>query len=165
MTPASAAVSTIVGELGLVEGFRLGRIKSRWRAIAGEEAAMHTEPVSLRSGELMVNADSPSRVNQMTYRRAELLASLAGYGINNVRFKTGAVARRDSKAGAAENPLKKTPSKNDIAFIDETVSQIADPALASHVRTAMFGWAARWAALRDRAEGRYIQHKERGYDI
>lgn len=63
-----------------------GHLFGRWSAIVGEEVAEHTRPVSLRDGELVVQAESTAWATQLRLLQRQLLGKIAaGVGDGVVR--------------------------------------------------------------------------------
>jgi len=53
-------------------------IKKAWEDAAGEGAAAHTKPVSIRRAVLLVNVDNSSWLYELAVKKKELLKSLEG---------------------------------------------------------------------------------------
>ncbi|MGF3056525.1 DUF721 domain-containing protein [Microbacterium sp. YY-01] len=62
----------------------------QWSAVAGEETAKHSEPVSLEAGTLTVRCDSTAWAKQLQYMRSVLLTQIQQQypdaGVDELRF-------------------------------------------------------------------------------
>lgn len=67
-----------------------------WRRSAGDRAAKHSRPVSLRGGTIFINVDRSSWLHELTVRKKELVVSLGetvqGKKIRDIRFRIGEIA-------------------------------------------------------------------------
>jgi hypothetical protein len=66
-------VAKAVGSLGLEEVVAAGRLFRVWDEIVGPEVAARSQPVSLRSGVLRIQTDSPAWAAEVRYLAPELL--------------------------------------------------------------------------------------------
>lgn len=95
--PPPSGVGGMLGELARRKGWlrRLdgARIYEAWPEIAGEQLALHTEPVRLHGGVLVLRAESAGWATQVRYLTAELVAradAVLGAGqIRQVTVVTG----------------------------------------------------------------------------
>jgi predicted nucleic acid-binding Zn ribbon protein len=76
------------------ERLRDRSLHHRWREVVGEEIAARTRPIQVRSGELMVEVNSPALLTELsTFYRQEILAALRQQegcrGIHAIRFRAG----------------------------------------------------------------------------
>jgi len=85
------ALSTAIGGLLDAEGWNLaaatGSVFGRWPQIVGADLAGHTQPESLRDGELTVLADSTAWATQLRLLQAQLIRRL------NAELGSGTVVR------------------------------------------------------------------------
>lgn len=76
--PVPSGVAGVLGDLARRKGWlrRLegARIYEAWIEIAGEQLALHTEPVRLHGGVLVLRAESAGWATQVRYLTAELVA-------------------------------------------------------------------------------------------
>ena len=111
------------------------RLRTRWTAIVGPEAARRTQPGRLENGCLTITVDNSPWLHELTLRQVELTARLGKHvpEIRSLRFVIGAVGAEPSAARAERpRPLRLTPE--DAREIDETVSVIRDKDVASAAR-------------------------------
>ncbi len=68
-------------------------IVSAWQNIAGERAASHTRPVSIRRKVLTIEVDSSTWLYALSLKKASMLKGLkeelAQYKIEDIRFRMG----------------------------------------------------------------------------
>jgi predicted nucleic acid-binding Zn ribbon protein len=68
-------------------------IGAAWKEAAGEKAARHTKPASLRKKNLVINVDGSSWLYELTLRKESLLAAmkkrLGGKKIKELQFRIG----------------------------------------------------------------------------
>lgn len=91
------SIGDILGELMARTGFArvqsADALQTAWEQVAGELAAKCTRAVTIRRGTLEVVATSSVVVQELTFRKSELLQALAvqlpDARITNLRFKVG----------------------------------------------------------------------------
>jgi predicted nucleic acid-binding Zn ribbon protein len=112
--PPPAGVAGVLGDLARRKGWlrRLegARIYEAWIEIAGEQLALHTEPVRLHGGVLVLRAESAAWATQVRYLSGELAARAdAVLGAGQVRQVTVVTGRLEgspaSSTGDRETPL------------------------------------------------------------
>jgi len=111
------------------------RLQSRWAALVGPETARRTQPGRLEHGCLTVTVDNSPWLHELTLRQAELTARLAEHvpEVRALRFVIGTLVRETPAARAREpRPERLTPVE--AQEIDDAVSLIGDPAVASAAR-------------------------------
>jgi predicted nucleic acid-binding Zn ribbon protein len=82
--PLGRLASRLATERGWTNQLTSGQLFGRWAAIVGEEVAEHAQPVSLRDGELTVQAESTAWATQLRLLQRQLLAKIAkgvGHGV------------------------------------------------------------------------------------
>ncbi len=90
-------IGDILGELMARTGYARVQgsqaLEMAWQRIAGELAAQYTRVTTVRRGKLEVIAANSVLVQELTFRKAELIKQLAGEmpeaKINDIRFKVG----------------------------------------------------------------------------
>jgi len=92
-------IADVLAELMARKG--LGRVQSTrayeaaWRRVAGELLAGHTRLGALRRGVLEVTVGNSTLLQELVFRKADLLVSLNEHlpeeGIRDLRFRLGAV--------------------------------------------------------------------------
>ncbi len=125
----------LLRESGLEEGMRFNMIKARWTELFREPLSLHMYPVSLRSGELLVDVDSPVWLQELTLHREKILDTLKVFGLENIRFRLGRVrifCRGGSRTAPARGKSKLSPQLK--GFIDEVLSVIRNDELREVVR-------------------------------
>lgn len=112
------------------------RIRRAWAAAVGPEVARRSQPQMLVNGCLQVVVDNSPWLHELTLRASDLAARLDAEfgGVRSVRFVLGALEspgtggeRRDARP---DPPL----TEAELREIDEAVSAIHDPALATSAR-------------------------------
>lgn len=72
--PVRDALQNLIDGRGWSKRVESARVFNEWQAIAGEQLALHTEPVRLHGGVLVVRASSPAWATQVRYLSRELIA-------------------------------------------------------------------------------------------
>jgi predicted nucleic acid-binding Zn ribbon protein len=79
----------LAADRGWTERLNSSAVFARWPRLVGEEVAEHASPVSLRDGELVVQASSTAWATQLRLLQRQLLGKIAaGVGPNVVRKLT-----------------------------------------------------------------------------
>jgi predicted nucleic acid-binding Zn ribbon protein len=92
-----AAIGDLLGELrerrGWAKRLEGARVHEEWPTIAGPQIALHTEPVRLHGGVLVVRVDSPAWATEVRYLSEALRARanevLGGEQVERVVLVTG----------------------------------------------------------------------------
>jgi predicted nucleic acid-binding Zn ribbon protein len=82
--PLGRIASRIAADRGWSSRLTTGRLFGRWDAIVGEEVAEHARPMSLKDGELVIQAESTAWATQLRLLQRQLLAKIAagvGHGV------------------------------------------------------------------------------------
>lgn len=77
-------VGGLVRARGWSEEVSAGTVLGRWSALVGPDIAAHAQPIALRDGELMVQAESTAWATQLRTMQRKLLATIAaavGHGV------------------------------------------------------------------------------------
>ena len=77
-----SVLSRIAADRGWSEQLANGEVFGRWAALVGSEVAEHARPISLREGELTVEASSTAWATQLRLLQRQLLAKIAK-GVGN----------------------------------------------------------------------------------
>jgi predicted nucleic acid-binding Zn ribbon protein len=77
-----SVLSRIAADRGWSEQLANGEVFGRWTALVGAEIAEHAKPLSLRDGELTVQASSTAWATQLRLLQRQLLAKIAK-GVGN----------------------------------------------------------------------------------
>jgi predicted nucleic acid-binding Zn ribbon protein len=80
--PLGRLVSRIATDRGWSDQLAGGQVFGRWTALVGAEIAEHAKPLSLRDGELTVQASSTAWATQLRLLQRQLLAKIAK-GVGN----------------------------------------------------------------------------------
>lgn len=92
-SPLGSVLKKIVENLGAQKGVTEEEIKDIWRDAAGEKAAKHSHPVSLKGAIITVNVDGSSWLYQLTTEKKEitrrLKERLGDKKIKDIRFRIG----------------------------------------------------------------------------
>lgn len=140
MKTINSLLGPIFRELGIEDRLAIESIRSEWRNIFNEPLSLHTYPVELTSGELLINVDSPVWLQQLKFFKQDIIKKLAGHNVKTIRFKLGKVYIKGDK-GAEGQGLKPPPptplGPSDIAWIEEITSDLEDPEVRESVRKAV----------------------------
>lgn len=112
------------------------RIQRSWASAVGPHVARRSQPQMLVNGCLQVVVDNSPWLHELTLRASELAARLERQfgGVHSIRFVLGAL-ETPPPAGEPRAARRGPPlTEADLREIDEAVSAIHDPALATAAR-------------------------------
>ena len=76
-----------------LSGESMAPIRERWDIILGKEIAMHSGPVSIKDGKLLVAVDSSPWLQHLTMKKKDILGKLHKdslyESVKEIRFKQG----------------------------------------------------------------------------
>ncbi len=126
-----------VAFLALVD---LVRLSDRWETVMGGATARHSEPERLAGGTLHVVVSSPPLLHQCRLLKGHVVrnaAAVLGPGVvKDVRFRVGAVRRREAPPVREEKPPPQEEERESLAkAADEILARIGDPALRKLMRS------------------------------
>jgi hypothetical protein len=132
----------VVGELlvsavpQLEDRLLVQRLRRRWSALIGVDAARRTLPQALVGGCLQITVDNSPWLHEMTLRAPELAARLAVEfpAIRTVRFALGTTSAEP--IAPASRPAARVPNltDDDRRAIDAAAAAISDPDVAAGAR-------------------------------
>ncbi len=76
--PLRAALESLLDDLGSAPVQETASLLSRWPEIVGNDLAAHTQPVGVRHGVLVVQADDPAYADHLSWNERQLVTRLAG---------------------------------------------------------------------------------------
>lgn len=82
--PLARLVSRMAADRGWSDRLAEGSVFGKWAALVGSEVAEHAKPITLRDGELTVQAESTAWATQLRLLQRQLLAGIAegvGHGV------------------------------------------------------------------------------------
>lgn len=120
--------------LGLEEAVRLEQIKKEWTGLVGAPLSVHICPAGLKNGELLINADSPAWLQQVTFFKSEIIRKLTPFSVKEVRFRLGRIMSKKPERVRVEQPQIKSLSSEEKKHIDDAVSIIKDHELRECIR-------------------------------
>lgn len=90
---ASDFVSAILRAAGAEDGLHEDQVRAAWKELAGEFIANHTEPVSIKSGHLVLRVTQPTLRFQLEQMKpmlfSRLRAQLGENRIKSIKFTLG----------------------------------------------------------------------------
>ena len=93
--PMAEIMSELLARRGYAQERSWQIIEAAWRSAAGEALANHTRATRLRRGVLEVLVDNSVLVQELSYRKAVLLADLARHlpkhPLSDLKFRVGPV--------------------------------------------------------------------------
>lgn len=138
MKKVGSLLSSTLKALGIEEGMRLRTIQKEWSSIFAEPLSLHTCPVEIKDGDLLVNVDSPVWLQQLKFLKQDILERLKPYGVKDIRLKHGRLYRYRQRASDEQHhQMVKKPCKThpvDSAWLEGIVSGIQDPELKEELR-------------------------------
>jgi hypothetical protein len=137
MKSAGSILSTLIKTLGIEDKMTIASLQREWFRLFNEPLSLHTYPVELKDGELLVNVDSPLWLQQLKFFKGDMLKKLHGYRIVSIRFKHGS-AYRSRRQTPIERPdaarKEKRITDTDREWINQIVGEIKDPELSEQLR-------------------------------
>jgi predicted nucleic acid-binding Zn ribbon protein len=90
---ADKFIAAILRSAGLEDGLNEDQVRSAWKELAGDFIASHTEPVSVKSGNLVLRVTQPAMRFHLEQMKPMLLtrirAQLGGNRVKSVKFTLG----------------------------------------------------------------------------
>ncbi len=140
LQPVDVLLNSLFRDLGISERIRIEALKRQWRTIFAEPLSMHTAPVDLKGGKLVIAVDSPAWLQHLKFLKKEITDKLKPHGINLIQFRTGSIRinieRRIPDRKAMPEDFREL-NADDIDRIDHTIGMIEDAELKEAVRSAM----------------------------
>ena len=91
--PAGDFVSAILRAAGAEDGLQEDQVRSAWKELAGDFISRHTEPVSVRNGQLVLRVTQPAMRFHLEQMKPMLLgrirAQLGEQRIQSIKFALG----------------------------------------------------------------------------
>jgi hypothetical protein len=86
-------IQSILERAGAADGLHEDQVRSSWKELAGHLIASHTDPVSVKQGELVLRVSQPALRFQLDRMKPELLARIQSHlgpdAIRSIRFTHG----------------------------------------------------------------------------
>lgn len=138
MKTLGSLLSSIFKTLGIEDKIKLSAMQEEWHNLFNEPLSLHTYPVEIKDGELLINVDSPAWLGQLKFFTQDIIKKLNAYNIASVRFKHGRVyyKKRHLLKGNRQdgsNQYAKHISDSDIEWINEIVSTVSDSELKESI--------------------------------
>jgi len=114
-------------------------ILPQWREIVGEKISKHTQPITVKKGNLFVRVDSSGWLTQLTYLKEKIISQInqreASNLIKNIYFHLGEIkescsVRENIQSGKIMNKL----DKKDWVKIRENLVNLKDSSLRKTVK-------------------------------
>ena len=87
--------SIVDGVMRKLSGESMAPIRERWEYIMGKEIAMHSVPVSIKEGKLLVAVDSSPWLQELTMKKKDIMGKLHKdslyKSVDEIRFKQGKI--------------------------------------------------------------------------
>jgi len=133
-SPVPEILKRVLIRLGMERRIRELWILPRWREIVGEKISRHTQPVTVKKGNLFVRVDSSGWLTQLTYLKEEIISQINQRGgsnlIKNIYFHLGEVKEDCSVRGTVRS--RKTINrldKEDWVRIRRNLANLRDSSL------------------------------------
>src|SRR2546428_2835946 len=140
LTSLSAILRSAATALGVERAAHEALIAEMWPEIAGPETAAHAHPAQLRGTTLLLEVDPGLWVQEVSARRGQLAAAinhrLGGQGVAEIRIRPARRVAVEAPRSAEEHREhgRLELSAQELAAIDQTVAEIADPELREAAR-------------------------------
>ncbi len=129
-------------DLGIEEKLILQEIESKWHVFFGGPLSLHTCPIDLKKGELLINVDSPAWLQQLKFMQPMIIQKLGEYPVKSIKLRLGKVKRNILKKNSA-TALKtsKKPSAillaEDAQWLNNALSAISDAEIKECIKKAV----------------------------
>jgi hypothetical protein len=145
MKKVGSLLSSIFKDLGIEDKIRLSSMQEEWRSLFNEPLSLHTYPVEIKDGELLINVDSPAWLGQLKFFKQDIIKKLSAFNITSVRFKHGRVYSRGFKDSSGQGFKGQGDSKqnskpitcSELEWINQAVSTVSDSQLQENIRKAI----------------------------
>lgn len=138
MKTAGSVLSYVFKNLGVEEKIRFESLKRQWHDIFGEPLSLHTFPVDIKDGELLINVDSPVWLQQLKFFKQDILKKLQAHAVREIKFRHGRVYQsRFQKNSEPQTHATRHLTDSEINWIDHTVSSIDDADLKENIKKAI----------------------------
>jgi hypothetical protein len=126
-------------DLGMENAMRFHLIETQWNSLMGGTLALHASPANLSGDQLLIFVDAPAWLQELSFRKAEIIRKLEAFGIRDVRFRVGRTRRPSPEPVSAPRTL----TEAERTLITEILSPIEDAEVREQARLAMERWALR----------------------
>ena len=86
-------IQSILESAGAIEGLQEDQVRAAWKELAGDFIASHTDPVSVKQGELVLRVSQPALRFQLERMKPELLTRIREHlgpeSIKSIHFTHG----------------------------------------------------------------------------
>lgn len=137
MNSINAILTPIFKNLGMEDRIKLEFMRNQWRSLFNEPLSLHTYPVEIKDGELLINVNSPVWLQQLKFFKQDIMKKLHLYNIKHIRFRHGKVYHKEAQRGAEQLPQSKPLSDHEITWINQTTSAISDAELKEGAKKAI----------------------------
>lgn len=138
MKTLGSLLCSIFKTLGIEDKIKLSAMQEEWHNLFNEPLSLHTYPVEIKDGELLINVDSPAWLGQLKFFTQDIIKKLNAYNVDSVRFKHGRVyhKKRQLLKGnwhGDSNQYAKHISDSDMEWINEIVATVSDSELKENI--------------------------------
>ncbi|MBI5195703.1 MAG: DUF721 domain-containing protein [Nitrospirae bacterium] len=124
-----------VKDYGLESSLKLQAIKKQWAGIVGATVAAHASPDLIKGKTIFIAVDTPQWMHHLSFYKQEISEKLRHHNIEDIRFKLGKPDKNpDIEQGV---PRSFRLSKEDYAYIEDTISSLKDAGLREKFRTLL----------------------------
>lgn len=129
-------------DLGLEEKLILQEIESRWHIFFGSPLCLHTCPIDLKDGELLINVDSPVWLQQLKFMQPMIIQKLGEYPVKSLNLRLGKVKKnvlKKDSAAAIKTSTKPSASLSaeDDQWLNHMLSSISDTEIKESIKKAV----------------------------
>jgi hypothetical protein len=123
-----------IRELRIEDGIRFAKIKMNWHNLFDKPLSYHMSPSVLSGDEIVLNVDSPVWLQELNFYKEDIIKKLSAYGVKAVRFRLGTLMTSTSRGRVSKKSEVRKPTREDLSYIENTVSKIDDEALRETFR-------------------------------
>lgn len=141
MENTGSILATLFKNAGMGDKLTLARLQAEWADRFDEPLSLHTFPLSLNKGLLVVNVDSPLWMQQLKFFKQAMLKKLDPYGIKAIDFRQGRTNlsrfRRVQEEPEGYELREQKLSAEDTEWIEQTLSDVSDAELKERIKTVL----------------------------
>lgn len=132
----------IYKDLGLEEKLILKEIETKWHVFFSSPFSLHTCPIDLKDGKLLINVDSPAWLQQLKFMQPMIIQRLGEYPVKSINLRIGRVKRdgRNENSAVVLNIPEKPSSMlsvEDAEWLNQALSVITDAEMKESIKKAV----------------------------
>jgi hypothetical protein len=126
---ADSLLAPLLKDSGIESGVAFAGITKNWFSLFQKPLSQHISPCLLNSGELLINVDSPTWLQELKFFKEDIQKKLHPYGIRSVRFRIGRVSMNAMPDNKSRPPETRQLDDEERSFIEHAVTDIGDDSM------------------------------------